>query len=183
MIGNNRKTSNKVEKKSYLCAMIKEKNDIQLSDYTNLLTDKENVSLEEYLETYKSRITQESELLFVCDFLYPLFGEKNIKYVVPQYPFIDSEGRARRIDFGVLYDGKKVALEVNGETYHAEGIIPNENFDDNLNRQNEILNASWFLLRFSYSQLQSPQWRKKVANDLFSLLRKRIPELIIRNSY
>jgi hypothetical protein len=153
-------------------------NNIQLSEYTNLLISKDIVSLEEYLTTYKSRITQESEELFVREFLYPLFGEKHIKYVVPQYPFIDSEGRARRIDFGVLYEGKKIALEVNGETYHAEGIIPNENFDDNLNRQNEILNAGWFLLRFSYSQLQSPQWRKKVANDLFSLLRKRIPELI-----
>lgn len=153
-------------------------NNIHLSAYTNLLATKDAVSPEEYLETYKSRITQESEILFVRDFLFPLFGEKRIKYVVPQYPFIDSEGRARRIDFGIVYDGRKIALEVNGETYHAEGIIPNENFDDNLNRQNEILNAGWFLLRFSYSQLQSPQWRKKVANDLFSLLRKRIPELI-----
>ncbi|GHU54671.1 hypothetical protein FACS189411_01720 [Bacteroidia bacterium] len=153
-------------------------NNIQLTDYANLLATKDTVSLNEYLEAYKSRITQESEELFVRDFLFPLFGEKHIKYVVPQYPFIDSEGRARRIDFGILYDGRKIALEVNGETYHAEGIIPNENFDDNLNRQNEILNAGWFLLRFSYSQLQSPQWRKKVANDLFLLLRKRIPELI-----
>jgi superfamily II DNA or RNA helicase len=151
---------------------------IQLSNYTNLLAIKDTVSLEEYLATYKSRIVQESEQLFVQDFLYPLFGEKYIKYVVPQYPFIDSEGRAKRIDFGILYEGRKIALEINGETYHAEGIIPNENFDDNLNRQNEILNAGWFLLRFSYSQLQSPQWRRKVANDLFSLLRKRIPELI-----
>jgi len=155
-----------------------EENKIQLSDYSNLLINKETVSLEEFSQTYKNRITQESEMLFVHDFLFPLFGEKHIKYVVPQYPFIDSEGRARRIDFGILYDGRKIALEVNGETYHAEGIIPNENFDDNLNRQNEILNAGWFLLRFSYSQLQSPHWRKKVANDLFSLLRKRIPELI-----
>ena len=153
-------------------------NNIHHSDYTNLLANKETVSLNEYFETYKSRITQESEILFVRDFLYPLFGEKQIKYVVPQYLFIDSEGRARRIDFGIVYEGRKIALEVNGESYHAEGIIPNENFDDNLNRQNEILNAGWFLLRFSYSQLQSPQWRKKVAQDLFALLHKRIPELI-----
>jgi superfamily II DNA or RNA helicase len=155
-----------------------EKNNIQLSNYNNLLATKETVSLVEYLETYKSRLTQDSEVLFVRDFLYPLFGERHIKYVIPQYPFLDSEGKARRIDFGILYKDKKIALEVNGETYHAEGIIPNENFDDNLNRQNEILNAGWFLLRFSYSQLQSSQWRKKVVNDLFSLLRKLIPELI-----
>ena len=153
-------------------------NNNQFSDYANPLATNDTVSLNEYLETYKTRITQESETLFVRDFLFPLFGERHIRHVVPQYPFIDSEGRARRIDFGIVYNGRKIALEVNGETYHAEGIIPHENFNDNLNRQNEILNAGWFLLRFSYSQLQSPNWRKKVADDLFSLLRKRIPELI-----
>jgi hypothetical protein len=101
-------------------------NNIQLSDYSNLLASKDAVSLEEYLAIYKSRITQERETLFVRDFLFPLFGEKYIKYVVPQYPFIDSKGRSRRIDFGILYDSRKIVLEleVNDETYHAEGIIP-----------------------------------------------------------
>jgi hypothetical protein len=89
--------------------MNNEKN-IQLSDYINLLFSKHVVSLEEYLATYKNRITQESEELFVRNFLYPLFGEKHIKYVVPQYPFIDSEGRARRIDFGILYNSHKVTF-------------------------------------------------------------------------
>lgn len=147
-------------------------------NWKNPLDDKEEVSLEEYLEVFKNRITQDSERLFVTDFLYPLLGPKNIKYVVPQYPFLDSEGRSRRIDFALRFDNKKIALEVNGETYHAEGIIPNEMFDDNLNRQNEILNAGWYLLRWSYSQLQSPVWRPRVANSLFYLLRKRVPGLI-----
>jgi superfamily II DNA or RNA helicase len=145
---------------------------------TNLLLDKSSVTLDEYLSIYGNKILQESEKLFVQDFLFPIFGEENIKYVIPQYPFIDSEGKTRRIDFGLVYNDKKIALEVNGETYHAEGIIPNENFDDNLNRQNEILNAGWFLLRFSYSQLQSSLWRKKVQRDLILLLRKQIPELL-----
>lgn len=148
------------------------------SNFGNLLESKEEVTLEEYLEIYKSRITQESESLFVRDFLYPLLGKEKIKYVIPQYPFIDSEGRSRRIDFGIVFNNKKLALEVNGETYHAEGIIPNEMFDDNLNRQNEILNAGWFLLRYSYSQLQHPEWRTRVSESLFYLLRKRIPEIL-----
>jgi len=149
-----------------------------MNDWSNPLAEKEEVSLQEYLDTYETRITQDSERLFVTDFLYPLLGSRNIKYAIPQYPFIDSEGRARRIDFGLVYENKKIALEVNGETYHAEGIIPNEMFDNNLNRQNEILNAGWFLLRYSYSQLQSPEWRTRVSNSLFYLLRKRIPELL-----
>jgi hypothetical protein len=119
------------------------KNNIVLSAYANFLATKGTISLEEYLAAYKNCITQESEELFVRDFLYPLFGERHIKYVVPQYPFIDSEGQARRIDFGILYDGQKIAMEVNGETYHAEDIVPNENFDDNLNCQNEILNVDF----------------------------------------
>ena len=148
------------------------------TNYGNLLEDASNVSLQEYMEVYKTRITQESEALFVRDFLYPLLGKEKIKHVVPQYPFIDSEGRSRRIDFGIVLNNKRIALEINGETYHAEGIIPNEMFDDNLNRQNEILNAGWFLLRYSYSQLQHPEWRVKVSQSLFYLLRKRIPEIL-----
>lgn len=148
------------------------------ANYGNLLEDYSVVTLPEYLDIYKSRITQESEVLFVREFLYPLLGAEKIKYVIPQYPFIDSEGRSRRIDFGIVFNNKRIALEVNGETYHAEGIIPNEMFDDNLNRQNEILNAGWFLLRYSYSQLQHSEWRKRVFDSLFYLLRKRIPEII-----
>lgn len=147
-------------------------------DWSNPFENQEEVTLQEYLDTYKTRISQESEILFVREFLFPLLGTKNMKYVLPQYPFIDSEGRSRRIDFGLVFNGKRIALEVNGETYHAEGIIPNEMFDDNLNRQNEILNAGWFLLRYSYSQLQSDVWRKRVYDSMFYLLRKRIPEIL-----
>jgi superfamily II DNA or RNA helicase len=144
----------------------------------NPLEGRDSVTIEEYFDVYAKRITQDSERLFVTDFLYPLLGEEKMVYVVPQYPFIDSEGRNRRIDFGLVYEGKRLALEVNGETYHAEGIIPNEQFDDNLNRQNEILNAGWFLLRYSYSQLQAPHWRDRVYNSLFYILKNKIPSIL-----
>lgn len=147
-------------------------------DYKNLLETADTVTVDQYLSIYASRICQDSERLFVTDFLFPLFGPGKIKHVIPQYPFIDSEGRTRRIDFGINYNGIKVALEVNGESYHAEGIIPGEQFDDNLNRQNEILSAGWYLLRFSYSQLKSPAKRKKVLTDIRSLVGMRLPELI-----
>jgi len=144
----------------------------------NLLDDKKEVDLDEYLTTYGSRITQESEILFLKDFLYPLLGKTGIKYVIPQYPFTDSEGKLRRIDFAIIKDSIRIALEVNGETYHAEGIIPNDMFDDNLQRQNEILNAGWVLQRFSFNQLQEVAWRKRVANCLHKVISKYLPELI-----
>lgn len=139
------------------------------------------MTLEEYYQKYGSRVTQESEKLFIDEFLFPLLGEK-IDAFEPQYPFLDSTGRMRRIDFAYVRGSKRIALEVNGETYHAEGIIPNEMFDDNLFRQNEILRAGYDLLRFSYSQLKSPQWRPLVHASLRAMLGREAPELLSRYS-
>ncbi len=150
----------------------------EITKWNNPIADKKTIQLEEYFEIYKTRILQDSEKLFVSDFLFPLLGKENIKYVIPQYPFLDSEGRTRKIDFALIKDGKKLALEVNGETYHAEGVIPNEMFDDNLNRQNEILGAGWHLLRYSYSQLQHPEWRKRVSDSIRRIIYKSFPEIL-----
>jgi superfamily II DNA or RNA helicase len=132
---------------------------------------------DEYYEKYGSRITQASEKLFVDEFLFQIVGSK-IGEIEPQYVFIDSTGKSRRIDFAHHSSGAKLALEVNGETYHAEGIIPNEQFDDNLFRQNEILRKGYRLMRFSYSQLQAPQWRPVVMDSLRSFFAEHAPHLI-----
>lgn len=135
------------------------------------------MNLDEYKKKYYSKITQESERLFVEEFLYPLLRSK-IGEIVPQYPVIDRTGRSRRIDFAYNGPKAKLALEVNGETYHAEGIIPNEMFDDNLFRQNEILRMGYYLVRFSYSQLQSPYWRPLVSDTLRDAFAQYAPELL-----
>jgi superfamily II DNA or RNA helicase len=135
------------------------------------------MNLGEYNEKYGDKITQESERLFVAEFLYPMLGSK-IDQIIPQDPFIDQTGRLRRIDFAYHGPNAHIALEVNGETYHAEGIIPNNMFDNNLFRQNEILRLGYKLVRFSYNQLQSPQWRPIVAEILRETFRSFAPELL-----
>jgi superfamily II DNA or RNA helicase len=135
------------------------------------------MTLDEFYELHGSKITQDSERLFINDFLYPLLGS-NIEHIVPQYPFLDRSGKLRRMDFAYHGLQSKLALEVNGETYHAEGIIPGAMFDDNLFRQNEILRLGYFLLRFSYSQLQSPQWRDQVQGSIRDLFGQAAPELL-----
>lgn len=145
----------------------------------NKLSGRETVTCEEYLETYASEIIPESEKVFVRDFLFSILGEEKMPQVVPQYPFIDSEGKSRRIDFGIITDeGHKIAFEVNGETYHGEGIIPSAQFDDNLFRQNEILFHGWVLRRYSYNQLLDPVWRTRVANEIRLTLKLYAPELL-----
>ena len=137
------------------------------------------MNLEEFYELHGNRINQESERLLVDDFLYPVLGER-IDQIIPQYQFIDSSGRSRSIDF--VCRGS-IAFEVNGETYHAEGIIPTENFDDNLYRQNEILHAGYKLLRFSYHQLQSPEWRPVVRQQIRAILANNAPDLIPQGTF
>lgn len=135
------------------------------------------MDIAEYYEKFGSRISQASERLFIEEFIYPTIGSK-IENIWPQHPFIDRTGKSRRIDF--VYHGSKarIALEVNGETYHAEGIIPDEMFDENLFRQNEILRLGYILVRFSYSQLKSPQWRPLVQESLREVFRSHAPELL-----
>lgn len=135
------------------------------------------MDLKEYYSKYGYLITQESEKLFIDEFMYPILGSQ-IEHVIPQYPFLDSTGRNRRIDFAYIGKTNRLALEVNGETYHAEGIIPGDMFDDNLFRQNEILQNGYKLLRFSYNQLQSPNWRPIVTDTLRSFIRQYAPELL-----
>jgi superfamily II DNA or RNA helicase len=130
-----------------------------------------------YYAEFGARITQASERLFVDEFLWSLLGSK-IGYIIPQRPFIDSTGKNRRIDFSYVEGKTKLAIEVNGEAYHAEGIIANEMFDDNLFRQNEILQDGYKLIRFSYNMLQSPQWRPMVMESLRNFLSTYAPTLL-----
>ena len=67
---------------------------------------------------------------------------------------------------------------MNGETYHAEGIIPNEIFDDNLFRQNEILRAGYRLVRYSYSQLKDQKWRPIITESVREIISEIAPELL-----
>jgi hypothetical protein len=45
------------------------------------------MTLDEYYQLYGSRITQDSERLFINDFLYPLLGS-SIQHIEPQHQFL-----------------------------------------------------------------------------------------------
>jgi superfamily II DNA or RNA helicase len=135
------------------------------------------VDLTKYYERYGSLITQESERLFLEEFLWPLLGEK-IGEVIPQCSFIDSTGRNRRIDFSYRGPSGKLAFEVDGESFHSELFVPREKFDEDLFRQNELLRLGYKLIRFSYTQLQEPTWRPIVAEGLRDFIGSHAPELV-----
>ncbi|MCL4497605.1 MAG: hypothetical protein M1467_05815 [Deltaproteobacteria bacterium] len=73
------------------------------------------MTIEEFYKLHESKITQESERLFVDEFLYPLLSF-SIGKIIPQYSFLDRTGRMRRIDFAYHGPQANIALEVNGES-------------------------------------------------------------------
>lgn len=132
---------------------------------------------DEYFNYYK--ISQNSEKLFVNEFILPIIGINNLHLLKAQETFIDRTGSNRRIDFSFHEEGKpKIAFEIDGETYHSEGVIKSESFDDSLLRQNELIQSNWTVLRYSYNQLQSPEWREYVSNSIRYCLRKLRSDLL-----
>ncbi|TLS51234.1 hypothetical protein FE782_16005 [Paenibacillus antri] len=63
-------------------------------------------------------------------------------------PFKDFRGRQRFADFRYDDGNAKTAIELDGYTTHAKHIS-SEQFDDHVERQNDLLFNGWFLVRFS----------------------------------
>lgn len=103
-------------------------------------------------------VCSEQERKLFNDVIAEVIGGKGIKYVSPQYVFMEeATGKKRKIDFAILTDQSKIAIELDGYTYHAEGKISQEAFSDQLQRQNGLVLAGWKILRFSWKRvLESP---------------------------
>lgn len=64
-------------------------------------------------------------------------------------------GRTRKIDFALIGTHCRLALELDGYTYHAEGQISQSDFSDQLERQNSLILEGWTILRFSWDDVLS----------------------------
>jgi len=63
-------------------------------------------------------------------------------------PFKDFRGRQRFADFRYDDGNARTAIELDGYTTHAKHVS-SEQFDDHIERQNDLLFQGWFLVRFS----------------------------------
>lgn len=70
-----------------------------------------------------------------------------------EHPFIDSKGGQRFIDFVYIRGGLRIIMEIDGFTTHARDISYLE-FDDHLDRQNDLVLSGWIILRFSANQVE-----------------------------
>ena len=111
--------------------------------------------------SYRAKLGK-AEFMFLEKVWGPLF-QFNYEGLRAEYPFKDAKGGERFIDFMYDCNGIRLIVEIDGYTTHARNISPGE-FDDHLDRQNDLVLAGWFLLRFSSRQVehQSEQCRIKL---------------------
>lgn len=92
------------------------------------------------------------EILFLEQVWGPVFHYR-FDGLQAEYPFIDSKGGQRFIDFVYQKGEIRLLIEIDGYTTHARHITYKE-FDDHLNRQNDLVAAGWHILRLSANQVE-----------------------------
>ncbi|MUT64321.1 endonuclease domain-containing protein [Paenibacillus sp. NEAU-GSW1] len=71
-----------------------------------------------------------------------------------EHPFIDYKGGQRFADFVFVKHGVRLVIEIDGFTTHARDVSPGE-FNDHLQRQNDLVLSGWMVLRFSAWQVEN----------------------------
>ncbi|MFQ5853096.1 MAG: hypothetical protein ACE5JU_21260 [Candidatus Binatia bacterium] len=91
-----------------------------------------------------------SEDLFVNIFT-ALYGEQHRSYLLKYHnlPFSDTGGGPRFMDFALFLSDKKVAIEIEGETYHNPALVESSKYSDDLLRANAQIIAGWTRLSFT----------------------------------
>jgi len=96
------------------------------------------------------------------------FGAEKGEYVYLQYPTVDIYGGHRTIDFAVSLPEGRIAIEVDGNTWHEPGIIGQDKYHDDLLKQNSMVYDGWHVYRWTQAQIeQSPD---RVKDELVTFL-------------
>ena len=127
----------------------------------------------------KGSLGSVAEDLFVelfCD----TFGPDKSQYLFLQYPFTDIYGNRRSIDFALESEDVKIAIEIDGETYHNPNKVSSNKYYDDLAKQNSLIYQNWKVYRWVYNQLK--QYPEKVKDELRIFVGE-IPEFKLLEDY
>ena len=113
-----------------------------------------------------------AEDLFM-DLFCEVFGPEKSQYIFVQYPFVDIYGNNRFIDFALESRDNKIAIEIDGETYHNPNKISSSKYYDDLLKQNSLIYDNWKVYRWAFNQLKNQP--EKFKDELLSFLGE-IPE-------
>ena len=94
---------------------------------------------------------RQAEKLFSENVWWPLF--QNFHYLHPEYEVIDFKDGQRYLDFAYLRPMIKLCFEIDGYGPHLKQISRWQ-FNDQLERQNQLMLDGWTVIRFSYDQVK-----------------------------
>src|SRR5262249_54133597 len=87
-----------------------------------------------------------------------MFGLEKASLLVPQYPVTDIDGKSRFVDFALQTTDGKVALEIDGLTFHHPAAVTVADYEDQLLRQNSLIHLGWRVFRWTDRQItQEPE--------------------------
>ena len=112
-------------------------------------------------------VNSRAEELFVQLFR-EAFGPEKTENLQVQYPCVDIYGRHRYIDFALESPESKIAIEIDGETYHNPSKVSENKYADDLLKQNSLIYDNWKVYRWIYSQLEKQP--EKVKDELITFL-------------
>lgn len=112
-------------------------------------------------------VNSRAEGLFVQLFC-EAFGPEKTENLQVQYPCVDIYGRHRYIDFALESPESKIAIEIDGETYHNPSKVSENKYADDLLKQNSLIYDNWKVYRWIYSQLEKQP--EKVKDELITFL-------------
>ena len=86
------------------------------------------------MEPKATGVNSRAEELFVQLFC-EAFGPEKTENLQVQYPCVDIYGRHRYIDFALESPESKIAIEIDGETYHNPSKVSENKYADDLLKQ------------------------------------------------
>ena len=103
-----------------------------------------------------THVNSRAKKLFVQSFC-EAFGPDKTENLQIQYPCVDIYGRHRYIDFALESPESKIAIEIDGETYHNPNKVSENKYADDLLKQNSLV----------YRGNREVVWRNQNLSDCF----------------
>jgi superfamily II DNA or RNA helicase len=114
----------------------------------------------------RQAISSEPEDLFV-DLFAQVVGLGKVQMLVHDFPVEDIYGAGRFIDYALRTPDGRVAFEIDGLTWHLPSVIPIEKYEDDLLRQNSLVQQGWRVFRWTDREIRDEPEQVKEQLALF----------------
>lgn len=89
------------------------------------------------------------------DIFESVYGRESLTYLKREVPFVDYEGNNRWIDYCLHNINGKIAIEINGESFHHPGIISKKRYKSLLFKQNSLIASGYKVYRWSNNGIRN----------------------------